>query len=133
MSSSQNTDSRDITQESVSEYLTSRYPDRSFDDFSRLLPELVGALRSGSFYTIGDLRKTLERTKKVAEDFEARHPPSQLVGSRHSAIGIVIISVALSRRTDFFTFRTVLDDCPSERLEEYKKHILPESDEPASN
>lgn len=129
MSRSQNTDSLDITHESLSEYLRSRFPNRSFDDFSRSLSELVIELRSGGFGTIGDVHKTLERTKKAVERFEAENPHSQNMGSQYSAIGIVISSMALLLGNDFFTFRTVLDNCSPEKLEEYRKHILPEAGE----
>lgn len=129
MPGSQNTAILNITHKSLSEYLRNRYPNRSFDDFSRLLGELVDELRNGSSNKISDIHKTLERTEKAAELFEAENPPSKNIGSRYSAIGIVIISIALLRGNDFFTFRTVLDKCSPERLKEYRKHILPEIDE----
>lgn len=129
MSRSQNTNSIDITPESLSEHLRRRYPNRLFDDFPNFLIDLVGELRGGGFNTIGDVHKILERTKTAAEHFEAENPPSELVGSQHSAIGIVIISTALLLGNDFFTFRTVLDNCSPEKLEEYRKHILPEAGE----
>ncbi len=129
MSNFKNKTGLDITPESLSEYLRNRYPERLFDDFSRSLSELVDELRGGCFRTIGDVRKALERTEKAAELFEAENPPSQLKDSRHTAIGIVIISMALLRGNDFFTFRTVLDKCSPERLKEYRKHILPETGE----
>ena len=128
MSISQNTDSIDITQISLSEYLTSRYPNRRVDDFPYFLIDLVGELLGGGFNTIDEVAKTLERTKKAAECFEIQNPRSQLVDSQYSAIGIVIISIALLRGADFFTFRTVLDNCLPEKLEEYRKLILPETD-----
>jgi hypothetical protein len=103
MSALRNVESLDITDESLSEYLRSAYADRSFDDFSRLLHELVVELRnSKDFRTVGDLHNALERTKKTAELLEAENPPSQLVGSRYSAIGMVRISVALLLGSDFF-------------------------------
>ena len=111
MSSLQNANSLNITDESLSEYLRNRYPNRSFDDFSRSLNELVVELRSGGFNTIGDVHKTLECTKKAAELFETENPPSQLVGSRYSAIGIVKISISLLD-DDFFIDRPdILDRC----------------------
>lgn len=122
----------EVTQKSLSEYLMSRYPDRRFDDFPHFLTELVAELRGGGFGTIADVRKALERTKKAAMCFETQNPGSRLVGSGYSAVGIVIISIALLRGVDFFTFRTVLDGCPPERLEEYRKLILPETDESCS-
>lgn len=129
MSRSQNTDSLDITHESLSEYLRSRYPDRSFDDFSRSLSELVVELRSGGFSTIGDVHKTLEHTKKAVECFEAENPPSQIMGSGYSAIGIAKISMSLLDNDFFISRPTVLDSCLPEKLEEYRKHILTERSE----
>jgi hypothetical protein len=128
MSNSKNTASLDITHESLSEYLRNRYPNRSFDDFSRLLGELVDELRSGGFSTIGDVHKTLERIKKAAELFEAENPPSKNMGSRYSAIGIVKISISLLDNDFFIDRPDILDNCSLERLEEYRKHILPETD-----
>lgn len=119
----------DITPESLSKYLSCRYPNRSFDDFSRSLNELVVELRGGGFNTIGGVHKTLERTKKAAEHFEAENPPSQLMDSRYSAKGIVKISISLLYDDFFISRPTVLDRCSPEKLEEYRKHILPETDE----
>jgi len=118
-----------ITHVSLSEYLRNRYPDRSFDDFSRSLSELVVELRNGGFSTIGDVYKTLEHTKKAAERFEAENPRSQLVGNRYSAIEIVIISISLLDNVFFISWPNVLDNCSPKKLEEYRKHILPETDE----
>jgi len=127
---SKNTITNDIKPESLSEYLKNRYTDeRSFDDFSRSLNELVVELSNGGFDTIGDVHKTLERTKKAAELFEAENPPSKLVDSRYSAIGIVKISISLLDNDFFISRPTVLDSCSPERLEEYRNHILPETDE----
>jgi hypothetical protein len=119
-----------VTQESLSEYLTSRYPDRSFDDFSRLLIDLVVELRSGSFATIGHVRKALVRTRKAAECFETENPRSQLVGGQYSAIEIVIISISLLHSRFFISWPNVLGNCSPEKLEEYRKLILPETDQP---
>jgi hypothetical protein len=127
MSNSQNTDNLDINDESLSEYLRNRYPNRSFDDFSRLLGELVVELRSGGFNTIGDVRKTLECTKKAAEFFEAENPRSQLIGNRYSAIEIVMISISLLDNDFFISWPNVLDNYSPKKLEEYRKHILPET------
>jgi len=129
MSRLQNTDSIDITPESLSEYLKYRYPNRRFNDFPYFLIELVGELRSGGFNTIGDIDNILKRTKKAAERFETDNPGSKLVGSVYSAIGIVIISIGLLQGTDFFTFRTILNNYSPEKLEEYRRLILPEKDE----
>ncbi len=129
MSNSQNTDSLDITDESLSEYLRSRYPNRSFDDFSRSLGELVVELHNGGFNTINDVHKTLECTRKATELFEAENPRSQLIGNRYSAIEIVIISISLLDNDFFISWPNVLDNYSSERLEEYRKHILPETGE----
>jgi len=129
MSSSQNTTSLDITHKSLSEYLRNRYPSRSFDDFPYRLSELVDELRSGGFSTIGDVHKTLECTKKAAEFLEAKNPRSQLMGNRYSAIEIVIISISLLDNDFFISWPNVLDNYSSERLEEYRKHILPETGE----
>lgn len=129
MSISQDTDRLEITHESLSEYLISRYPNRRFDDFSRLLSELVGELRSGRFGTIGEIEKALERTKKAAERFEAENPRSKLIGNRYSAIEIVIISISLLNKDFFITWPNVLDNCSPKKLEEYRKLILPETDE----
>lgn len=132
MSSSQNTVSLDITQESLSEYLKSRNPNRSFDDFPYFLAELVVELCGSGFGTIADVHKTLERTKKATERFEAENPGSQLVGSGYSAIGIVKISISLLYDDFFISRPTVLDRCSPEKLEEYRKLILPEMDESKS-
>ena len=128
MSNLENTNS--INDESLSKYLKSRHSNRRSDDFPYFLIDLVGELLGGGFNTIGDVDKTLKRTKKAAELFEAENPPSRLEGSRYSAIGIVRMSMLLLDN-DFYTFRpTVFDNCLPERLEEYRKHILPEEDEP---
>ena len=132
MSRSQNTDSIDITPESLSEYLNRKFPGRHliFENYPYLLDELIAELHIRSFSTIDDVDKTLKRAKKAAELFEAENPPSRLEGSRYSAIGIVRMSMLLLDN-DFYTFRpTVFDNCLPERLEEYRKHILPEEDEP---
>jgi hypothetical protein len=132
MSRSQNTYSIDITQVSLSEYLNRKYSDRHliFENYPYLLDELIAELHIRSFSTIDDVDKTLKRTKKAAELFEAENPPIRLEGNRYSAIGIVRISMLLLDN-DFFTFRpTIFDNCLPERLEEYRKLILPEEDEP---
>jgi hypothetical protein len=130
MSRSQNTDSIDITPESLSEYLRSRYHNREDHDFSRRLNELVVELRNGGFSTIADVHKILERTKEAAERFETENPRSQLMGNRYSAIEIVKISISLLRKDFFISWPNVLDNCSPEKLEEYRKLILPETDEP---
>ena len=127
MSPSHNTNSLGITPESLSEYLRSQYPDRSFDDFSRLLPELIVESRGGGFCTIGDVRKALERTKKAAEHFETENPRSQLMGNRYSAIEIVIFSISLLHKDFFISWPNLLDNCSPEKLEEYRKLILRET------
>ena len=119
----------DITPESLSKYLSRRYPNRSFDDFPYLLFDLVVELHGGGFNTIGDVHKTLERTKEAAECFEADNPPSMLEGSRYSAIGIMKISISLLYNDFFISRPTVLDNCAPEKLEECRKLILPETDE----
>ena len=128
MSNSQNTTSPDITSESLSEYLMSRYPNRSFDDFPYRLSKLVIELRDDRFSTIGDVHKDLERTKKAVERFEAENPPSKNIGSRYSAIGILKISISLLDNDFFIDRPDILDDCSPERLEKYRKYILPETD-----
>jgi hypothetical protein len=130
MSRLQNAESLAITDESLSEYLTSRYPNRSFDDFSRRLTVLVGELRSGGFATIAAVDKALERTKKAAEFFEAENPRSRLVGSRYSAIHVMIISISLLHNRFFISWPSILDDCSPEKVKEYRRHILPERDTP---
>lgn len=127
MSNSQNTDSLDIKDKSLSGYLTSRYPKRSFDDFPYFLTELVVELRDGGFNTIGDVHKALQHTKKAAERFETENPRSQLMGNRYSAIEIVIFSISLLHKDFFISWPNVLDNCSPEKLEEYRKLILPET------
>ena len=130
MFSLQNKGSLDITQESLSGYLRSRYPNRhlTFKYYPNLLSELIAELLIRGFSTIGDVHKTLQRTKRAADLFEADYPPNQLMDSRYSAIGIVRISMLLLDN-DFFTFRsTVFDNCLPEKLKEYRKLILPEMD-----
>jgi hypothetical protein len=127
MSNLENTNS--INDESLSKYLKSRHSNRRSDDFPYFLIDLVGELRGGGFNTIGDVDKTLKRTKKAAELFEAENPPSRLEGSQYSAIGIVRMSMLLLDN-DFFTCRpTIFNNCLPERLEKYRKHILPETGE----
>ena len=128
MSSSHNTDCLDITHESLSEYLRSTYPDRhlTFEYYPNLLTELTVELRNSILSTIGNVHKTLERTKKAAERFEVDNQPSRLVDSRYSAIGIVKISISLLYNDFFISRPTVLDNCSPEKLEEYRKLILPE-------
>jgi hypothetical protein len=126
-----NTITTNITPKSLSEYLRHRYTERHriFENYPYLLDELIVELHIRGFNTIGDVDKTLKRAKKAAELFEAENPPSRLECSRYSAIGIVRMSMLLLDN-DFFTFRpTVFDNCLPERLEEYRKHILPETDE----
>lgn len=130
MSSLRNMDSLDITDKSLSEYLKGRYPERSIDDFPYSLIELVVELRNGGFATIGDVHKTLERTRTAAERFEAENPRSQLIGNRYSAIEIVIVSISLLDEDSFISWPNVLENWPPEKLEEYRKLILPETDEP---
>jgi hypothetical protein len=127
MSNLENTNS--INDESLSKYLKSRHSNRRSDDFPYFLIDLVGELRGGGFNTIGDVDKTLKRTKKAAELFEAENPRSQLIGNRYSAIEIVIISISLLKKDFFISWPNVLDDCSPEKLEEYRKYILPETDE----
>lgn len=119
----------DVTQESLSEYLMSRYPERRSDDFPGFLTVLAAELRDGSLGTIADVHKILERTKKAVRLFEAEYPRSQLVGNEYSAIEIVILSISLLDEDFFISWPNVLDDCPPEKLEEYRKIILPETDE----
>jgi hypothetical protein len=120
---------QEITNRSLAEYLTARYRERSRDDFSHFLSELVGELRGGGFRTIGEVDIALERTKEVARQLEIENPPSQNEGSQYSAVGFVVVSITLLRGNDFFTFKTALDKCSPERLQEYRKHILPKIDE----
>ena len=92
-----------------------------------MLDELIAELHIRGFSTIGDVHKTLERTKRATELCEAENPPSRLEGSRYSAIGFVRMSMLLLDN-DFFTFRpTIFNNCLPERLEKYRKHILPET------
>lgn len=118
-----------INDKSLSKYLMSRYPNREFHDFSRRLNKLVVELRSGGFNTIGSVHKILERTKEAAEPYEAENPRSKLMGNRYSAIEIVIISISLLDNDFFISWPNVLDNCSPEKLEEYRKLILPETDE----
>jgi hypothetical protein len=121
---------KSINDVSLSKYLMSRYHNREDHDFSRRLGKLVSELHSGGYSTIGDLHKDLERTKKAAEHFETENPRSQLMGNRYSAIEIVIFSISLLHKDFFISWPNVLDNCSPEKLEEYRKHILPETDEP---
>lgn len=155
MSSLQNAESLRLTDESLSEYLRSRYADRSFDDFSRSLHELVVELRNGrirdrgmsrpqsnelvvelpngrngGFRTIGDLHKALERTKMAAELLEADYPPNDPLTRQYSAVCIVKVAISLLDNDFFISRPPVLDRCSHEKLEEYRRHILPEADEP---
>jgi hypothetical protein len=118
----------DVTQESLSEYLMSRYPNRRFDDFPYFLSKLVVELHGGGFGTIGEIHETLDRTKDAAERFEGENPRSQLIGNRYSAIEIVIVSISLLDEDVFISLPNVLDNWPPEKLEEYRKLILPERD-----
>jgi hypothetical protein len=129
MSISQDTDRLEITHESLSEYLMSRYPNRRFDDFPYFLTELVVELRGGGFNTIDDVHNILERTKTATEHFEDENPRSQLVGNRYSAIEIVIISISLLYNDFFISWPNALDNFPPEKLEGYRKLILPETGE----
>lgn len=122
----------EISFDSLSEYLRSSYPDRllSFEYRPELLDELIAELRLRGFFTIGEVHKTLERTKKAVELFEKDIPPnSRMKDSRYSAIGIVRMSMLLLD-DDFFTFRkTILNGCVPEKLEKYRRYILPETNE----
>ena len=129
MSRLQNKDSIDINPESLSEYLMSRYPKRRVDDFPYFLIDLVGELLGGGFNTIGDVHKTLERTKEATGRFETENPRSQLIGNRYSAIEIVIMSISLLNNGFFISWPNVFDNCSPEKLEEYRTLILPETDE----
>ncbi len=119
-----------INRDSLSEYLRRRYPDRQivFDTCPYMLDELIAELYIRRFDTVEQIHKTLARTEKAAELFEKDNPPDTgLANSRYSAIGIVRMSMLLLD-DDFFTFgRTIFDDSNlCERLEGYKKYILPE-------
>mgnify|MGYP001076565698 CR=1 FL=1 len=133
MSNAQNLKSLDITEESLSKYLMSRYPNREVHDFSLRLYKLVGELRGSCFNAIDKLHRILERTKRAANDFENENPRSQLVGNRYSAIEIVIISISLLDNDFFLSWPDVLDGYPPKELEEYRKLILPEADGSGSN
>jgi hypothetical protein len=120
---------KEIDFESLSEYLAKRYPDREilFDKQLGVLQEFIVELNIRGFRTIGEIHKTLERTKKAVELFEMDFPPNiGLKGSQYSATGIARISMLLLDN-DFFTFRkTILNGSIPEKLEKYRKHILPE-------
>jgi len=134
MYNGQNMFNLDITQDSLSKYLRDRYANRPliFEDRPCLLDEFIVELRIRNFIAIGDLHKILERTKNAAERFESENPPSSLKDSLYSAIGIARTSMMLLDN-DFFTFRrTVVDNCPPERLERYRKLIPPETDKSQS-
>jgi hypothetical protein len=96
----------------------------------QLLHELIAELLIRGFRTIGEVHKTLERTKKAVELFEKDVPPNTgLKDSRYSSIGVVRISMLLLD-DDFFTFRkTILDGCIPEKLEKYRRYILSETNE----
>jgi hypothetical protein len=122
----------EISFDSLSEYLRRTYPNRllSFEYRPELLDELIAELRLRDFLTIGEVHKTLERTKKAVELFEKDVPPnSGPKDSRYSAIGIVRMSMLLLD-DDFFTFRkTILNGSIPEKLEKYRRYILPETNE----
>ena len=120
----------EIDRDSLSQYLRRRYPSRQivFDTCPHMLDELIAELRIRRFDKIEEIHKTLARTEKAAELFEKDNPPdSGAADSRYSAIGIVRMSMLLLD-DDFFTFRrTILDDGNlRDRLDEYRKYILPE-------
>ena len=128
MESQPNMDDVKITRESLSEYLRNRYQNRPivFDTCPDMLDGLLAELCTGRFDTIGQLDNTLARTEKAAELFEMDNPPdSGLADSRYSVIGIVKLSMRLLD-DDFFTLGdTSFDSDLRDKLQEYRKHILP--------
>jgi len=76
--------------------------------------------------TIGKIHKALDRTKEAFGLFEKDFPPNPVKDSQYSIEGVGIISMRLLD-SDFFTCRNIiLNDVAPEKLEEYRKHILPE-------
>jgi hypothetical protein len=116
----------EINFESLSEYLTKRYPDLeiSFDKKLGELQAFINELKNYGFSPISEVHKILERTQKAVELYEMEFPPNGK-GSQHSCTGIARISMCLLDRN--FTLRDMkVEDIPPEKLEEYRKHILPE-------
>ena len=128
MESQPNMDDVKITRESLSEYLRNRYQNRPivFDTCPDMLGGFLAELCTSRFDTIGQLDNTLARTEKAAELFEMDNPPdSGLADSRYSVIGIVKLSMRLLD-DDFFTLGdTSFDGDLRDKLQEYRKHILP--------
>jgi len=129
MESQPNMDDVKITRESLSEYLRKRYQNRPivFDTCPDMLDGLLAELCIGRFDTIGQLDNTLARTEKAVELFEMDNPPDiGLADSRYSAIGIVKLSIRLLNDYFFTPGDTIFDGDLRDKLQEYRKHILPD-------
>lgn len=117
-----------INFESLSEYLKNRYHDQEDLDFEKqhgALQIFLDELNFRNFRKIGEIHKALKRTEKAFELFEMKFPPDGKKGCRYSPIGIARISMCLLDRN--FTLRDMkVNDIPPEKLEECRKHILPE-------
>jgi hypothetical protein len=113
----------EINLESLTEYLTQRYHYRDIElyGFKIFLEEL----RYRNFKVIGEVHKALERTETAVELFEKDFPPNHVVGSQYSTAGIARISMCLLDSN--FTLREmILTNISSEKLEKYRKLILPD-------
>ena len=120
----------EISDASLSEYLGERYKDRQDEEIDRstqmchMLHELVVVLHILKLNTIGELDKALDSTKETFEKYEKDYPPSKLLGSQYSPIGVVIISMQIYFDAFPVINKTWVVD--PDILAEYKEHILSE-------
>jgi hypothetical protein len=123
---------KEINFESLYEYLKNRYPgleyllDRDIEKECGMLQIFLDELNFRNFRKISEVHKALVRTKEAVEQFEIESPPEG-IGRKYSPTCIARISMRLLD-SNFFPYRKIpaFDDIPQEKLEEYRKHILPE-------
>ena len=114
-----------ISDASLSEYLGDRYGNRQ-DEICRstqmchMLHELVVELLILKPNTIGELDKSLDRTKEAFERFEEDNPRGNQLGCQYFPIEVVIISMQLLF-DDFPKYMNRVAD--PDILAEYKKYI----------
>jgi hypothetical protein len=117
---------KELNYESLSEYLTQRYPDREtepdteFGGFQLFLKELMYR----NFKAIGEVHKALERTQKAVDLFEIDFPPEGKKGHKYSAAGIARMSMCLLD-SDFTMSNTKLNDISQKVLKKYRMNIIP--------
>jgi|SRR5664279_67506 len=87
--------SADLTPDVLDAFVRARYPDREPAELDAV-EELIGALSSTGYRSIGDVAAMLERNAATLEEHERSSPPNGVPGNRFNMVGAVRVCLSLN-------------------------------------